>query len=193
MTVANTGFKQAESVVLNNEFNIDFAGGANLVSMSPNCNTVTGTSAQNIVCDLGSIPASGNASISITLTADVSGSLEEGNSIDYDGSVALDGADPYIYDNQVHEDTTVATVNLLARLNVAVQGMGNVTSNPGTIDCHPQCLEYFVPGTNVILTATPDANWVFVRWETACPGSTDLSCALAVTGDQNARAIFRRK
>ena len=47
-------------------------------------------------------------------------------------------------------------------------GTGTVTSNPVGIDCGTDCTEYYKIGTEVTLTATPDAGSVFAAWSGDC-------------------------
>lgn len=68
-------------------------------------------------------------------------------------------------------------------------GAGTVTSSPGGIDCGSDCVESFVSGTNVTLTATPAAGYSFIGWEGACSGS-GAACTLAVGGATNVGANF---
>jgi hypothetical protein len=63
-------------------------------------------------------------------------------------------------------------------------GTGSVTSSPAGIDCGATCLTGFDYGTVVGLTATPDADSMFVGWTGDCTGTG----ACSVTLDQ-ARAV----
>jgi len=50
-------------------------------------------------------------------------------------------------------------------------GVGSVTSSPAGIDCGASCSASFSAGSNVTLTATPDASSVFVSWTGDCIGN----------------------
>jgi YD repeat-containing protein len=62
------------------------------------------------------------------------------------------------------------TVHTLT-VNKAGTGDGTVTSSPGGIDCGSDCTEDYNDGTNVTLTATPDAGSIFDGW------SGDADCS----------------
>ena len=71
-------------------------------------------------------------------------------------------------------------------LTVTTGGSGNgtVTSTPAGIDCGTDCAQDYDYGTNVTLTATPDANSSFTGWsgDTDCSdGSLTLTAARACT------------
>jgi uncharacterized repeat protein (TIGR02543 family) len=74
-------------------------------------------------------------------------------------------------------------------LHVAVQGQGTVSTVHREISCGATCQSEFLPGTAVTLTATPDADQQFVRWEGACAGS-GKSCTLTISADTTTTAVF---
>lgn len=69
---------------------------------------------------------------------------------------------------------------------------GTVTSNPTGISCGTTgtgaCAVAFPSGTNVALSATPDAGYSFTGWSGACSGNG--GCSVAMTGDQTVSATF---
>ncbi len=87
--------------------------------------------------------------------------------------------------------SVTATFQQLFRLSISMMGNGSASSSPVGINCTTgnagTCTADFLSGTQVSLTATPAAGWVFSGWSgsgISCPG-TD---ACAVTMDQ-ARAV----
>ncbi len=76
----------------------------------------------------------------------------------------------------------------LHRLDVAVTGVGSVTSSPAGINCGNDCDENYTDGTNVNLTANPGDGYVFSRWEGACSGGG--GCSVEMTSPRSVTAIF---
>lgn len=74
-------------------------------------------------------------------------------------------------------------------LNVAVSGLGLVTSTPSGINCGSDCAETYVTGTNVTLTATPDLGYNFSGWSGACTGSSP-SCIVSMNAAKSVTATF---
>jgi hypothetical protein len=78
-------------------------------------------------------------------------------------------------------------------LTVASMGVagatGTITSDPPGIDCGDDCSEAFAGGTEVTLTALPDAGSNFVGWDGACFG-TDPTCELTMTLNRSVTASF---
>jgi len=54
------------------------------------------------------------------------------------------------------------------RLTVRRRGSGTVTSDPAGIVCPDDCRHEFPAGTQVTLTASPDAGFEFTGWSGAC-------------------------
>ncbi len=83
--------------------------------------------------------------------------------------------------------TLVLTVNII--------GQGDVNINPPNTDCTPEtqpCTGHYSPGTAVTLTATPDTDWEFVRWEGgACWPDTQNPCNIVLGTDTTVTARFR--
>ena len=72
-------------------------------------------------------------------------------------------------------------------VTVTVQGPGHVSSTPTGIDCPSACSDTFTD--HVTLYAQPDNGATFVGWSGSCSG-TDPSCALGLSGDATATAMF---
>jgi hypothetical protein len=68
-------------------------------------------------------------------------------------------------------------------------GTGKVTSEPAGIDCGATCSGSFDYGTQVSLTATPDAGAVFRTWTGACSGQ-GATCTLTITKATSTNAVF---
>jgi len=68
-------------------------------------------------------------------------------------------------------------------------GFGSVTSSPAGIQCPEACMAAFESGTVVTLTATADANSIFVGWSGDCSGST---CQVTMDGDRYVYASFAK-
>lgn len=89
--------------------------------------------------------------------------------------------------------TVTATFNYFGpRLSVAKAGTGSgpVTSEPPGIACGSTCAAAYVTGTNVTLTATPNANSVFAGWSGACSG-TAPTCTVTMSAAKNVTATFQ--
>lgn len=81
--------------------------------------------------------------------------------------------------------------NLTYQLSTTKAGTGNgtITSNVAGISCGSACQKEFNPGTQVILTAKPDANSVFTGWSGSCTG-TSPTCTLEMETNRNTTAHF---
>jgi hypothetical protein len=67
-------------------------------------------------------------------------------------------------------------------------GLGKVTSRPRGIDCGSLCTSSFKPGSTVTLTASADANSVFIGWGGVCAGKR--FCSIKATEDMTVTATF---
>jgi hypothetical protein len=81
-----------------------------------------------------------------------------------------------------------------SRVTVEVNGEGNgtVNSNSGSINCNPNCEDYFPMGSDILLTAVPDLSLnpsAFTGWSGACDG-TNPQCVLTVSSDNHVIANF---
>jgi uncharacterized repeat protein (TIGR02543 family) len=66
--------------------------------------------------------------------------------------------------------------------------MGTVTSNPAGINCGTDCIEQFMSGTMVTLTASPNTGSTFMGWSGACSGTG--TCTITVSTAINVTANF---
>ena len=85
---------------------------------------------------------------------------------------------------------TLAWVTLPSKLTVVRNGSGSgsVTSSDTYIACGATCSHVYIGGTQVTLTATPDAGSVFTGWLGACTGIG--SCIVTLNADATVFATF---
>ncbi|CAN5257523.1 hypothetical protein BH11PSE11_BH11PSE11_15750 [soil metagenome] len=67
-------------------------------------------------------------------------------------------------------------------------GSGNVVSAPAGIDCGLTCGASFTKGTNLVLTAKPDAGSYFAGWSGACSGRA--TCGVTINEATGVKASF---
>ncbi|MBK9031388.1 MAG: choice-of-anchor D domain-containing protein [Myxococcales bacterium] len=79
-----------------------------------------------------------------------------------------------------------ATFRPLYTLTVMRTGSGGVTSAPVGITCGADCVESYVVGTSVVLTAEPDPGWEVASWTGAACAPAQRACTVAMT---QARAV----
>jgi len=77
----------------------------------------------------------------------------------------------------------------MVTLTVTRTGAGTVTSAPTGLDCGATCTLQVAPGTEVTLTAAPDASAVFAGWGGACHGASP-TCTITVDADTTVSALF---
>jgi hypothetical protein len=76
------------------------------------------------------------------------------------------------------------------RLTVSVRGApGRVVADVGGLDCDGDCDAVFVVGSQVVLSAVPDADSVFEGWSGGCAGASG-ECALTMDGPAAVEARF---
>ncbi len=93
--------------------------------------------------------------------------------------------------------TVTATFNkrplLTVTKNVTGNGTGTVTSSPAGINCGSDCTEQYLPGTQVILTATATSDSYFAGWSGGgCSGTTTI-CVVTMNLDGSVTAKFNIK
>ncbi len=72
-------------------------------------------------------------------------------------------------------------------------GTGTVTSADGKINCGSDCIDSYDPGTEVILTASPNLGSVFKEWIGCTPFQADTKkCIVTITGNTRITATFER-
>jgi hypothetical protein len=78
--------------------------------------------------------------------------------------------------------TITATFHIEYSLSVNIEGtgQGSVTSSPPGIDCGPTCINTFLIGTNIRLTASSNAGSEFAYWSGNCTGREE-TCDLTMT------------
>jgi phospholipase C len=73
-------------------------------------------------------------------------------------------------------------------LTVTATGSGTITSSPAGITCPGTCSAQFATNTNVTLTETPAADYVFGGWSGACIGTA--GCTVAMTAAESVTGTF---
>jgi uncharacterized repeat protein (TIGR02543 family) len=128
-----------------------------------------------------------NTSVLLTATAK-SGSVFSGWSGSCEGTVAtcqvLMNADKTVTANFAMPSF------LLTVSNNSVVGSGTVTSIPAGISCGTDCTKSYVQGTTVILTAVPNAGFMFAGWSGGACSGLNLSCMVTMTAAMNVTATF---
>ena len=87
---------------------------------------------------------------------------------------------------------TATFTQIVTNANLTVQkaGTGGGTVTGTGINCGPDCTQAYPVGTQVTLTATPDASSVFGGWSVAgCSGTT---CTFTMSADRTVTATFTR-
>src|SRR5580698_2844032 len=74
-------------------------------------------------------------------------------------------------------------------LSVSLSGTGTVASSPAGINCPQTCSASFALGTEVTLTETPGANYIFAGWGGACSG-TNSTCTVTLSASKQVTAAF---
>jgi List-Bact-rpt repeat protein len=74
-------------------------------------------------------------------------------------------------------------------LRVSVTGAGRVTSSDARIKCHTRCSAIYRPGKVRRLTAEPNTNFQFERWDGDCIGLAPI-CDVALDRNTSVRATF---
>jgi GH25 family lysozyme M1 (1,4-beta-N-acetylmuramidase) len=92
-------------------------------------------------------------------------------------------------DHDWYETTSFDPITIRG-LTVSVDSPdGVVTTTPARFACSSTCSANFDPGTQVTLTATPNAGAVFLGWGGGCSGS-DPTCTVTMDGDRAVTASF---
>ncbi len=186
ITAKNNGPALATGVVVTDTL----PSGVTFGSVTPSQGNCSGTT--TVTCNLGSLTVNSQATITITVTPQSTGTLI--NSANIHG----DQQDPVPSNDSAMTTTVVSTSGQPLRLTVSVQGQGKVTSSPAGINCglgSTTCDATFPSGSQVTLTATPatTGGWKFNHWERSCEGSTSPTCTVTMNSDLQAKAVFTNK
>ena len=84
---------------------------------------------------------------------------------------------------------TFAPIPASVNVTLAGGGSGTVTSSPAGISCPGTCGANFNQGSQVTLTATPNAGSTFTGWTGDCTGTTN-PCQVTVDAAKNVTATF---
>jgi hypothetical protein len=103
----------------------------------------------------------------------------------------LSTGDPCLEGETCNEDEDICEAPQQAVLAVIKEGTGSgtVASNPAGIDCGMDCMESYIPGTDVTLTATRDSGSTFDGWGGDCSG-TLTSTSVVMNADRTCTAAF---
>jgi hypothetical protein len=85
------------------------------------------------------------------------------------------------------EFTIIGTYSLLVEITGKERGI--VTSSPEGIICKDDCKEIYDHGTEVVLTAQPDAGSSFIGWSGDCFGQ-ELTCTVTMDRAKTVSAEF---
>ena len=82
-----------------------------------------------------------------------------------------------------------ATIHPVLIVMRSGSGNGTITSGKAEISCGTDCSEPYSMGTEVTLTAMPDADSTFAGWSGACSG-TNLTCIVTMDAAKSVTASF---
>jgi hypothetical protein len=92
--------------------------------------------------------------------------------------------------------SATATFSSLPVLSVATTGLGAVTSSPSGINCglfppgDQTCSLAFKPATQVVLTATPGADWTLTGWSGGGCSGNSPTCTVTLNQNTQVNATF---
>jgi uncharacterized repeat protein (TIGR02543 family) len=138
----------------------------------------------------GSVTGDGNydegTNTTLIATPDAGSELSGfGGDCDSAGSVRMD-ADKHCIVTFTQIPVTITTFPL----SMTKVGNGTISSQPAGIDCGAVCEANYSSGTIVILTATPDAGWLFQEWIGDCDVNDDMSGNMIMDSGKSCEAIF---
>ena len=107
-------------------------------------------------------------------------------------SGACSGTKPTCTVSMTASKSVTATFKPVYTLTVSKTGAGSGTvgSSPAGISCGEDCMEDYIGGTRVKLTATVKTGSKFIGWSGACAGITTMSCTVAMSEAKTVGANF---
>lgn len=174
-TLTASGVGQTVTVRFGRQINVNVTGAGVVTSAPPGINCGTDCDevyANNTPVTLTATPNGGWSFLSWTGCAPVGGTPEQCT-------------------------TTMSAVRNVSatfgrQLNVTVNGGGVTSSNPVGVNCGTGC-EVHLNGTQVIITATPNAGWALLGWAGCTPQANPLQCAVTMTAQRNVTVNFGRQ
>jgi uncharacterized repeat protein (TIGR01451 family) len=136
-----------------------------------------------VTCNIGTLAKAASAQVTIVVKPTALGTVSNGMSVtgnEPDGNAA---------NNSASQTSTVSAVYTL-KVKKAGTGTGTVSARVGVgagINCGSACVEMYLTGTTVTLTASADSNSTFDSWGGDCAGS---QCSLTMDGDKTITATF---
>ena len=153
-------------------------------------------SANQPVMDATTVPISAGQTVPVTLDV-LTGPARTfvGQAMDTQGTVLFQGrSSPVDLDGKPVSVGIAMTLNsfpLDLHVVMSGSGSGTVTSSPTGINCGGTCSAPFTLGTDITLTATPDATSTFTGWTGAACAGTGI-CTVSMTATQTVTATFTR-
>lgn len=161
------------------------------VSFAINTYTINATSGLGgSISPSGAVSVTYGASQTFTMTPDTANGFLLLDVLIDGGSAGL--VSSYTFTNVTAAHTIRAIYSSTLTINKVGSGTGLVTSATGSINCGPTCSAEYMQGSTVTLTATPDANSLFIGWAGGgCSGTSD--CLVTLNTDTNVTATFNLK
>jgi hypothetical protein len=75
-------------------------------------------------------------------------------------------------------------------VTVTVRGVGDVSIEPGNVECHATCTTTVSPGAEVTVTARPADGFVLAAWHGACAGTDGDTCLIEPDEDAAITVVF---
>jgi uncharacterized repeat protein (TIGR01451 family) len=134
-----------------------------------------------VTCDIGSLAAAFEASVTIVVTPTAPGTIA--NSM----SVTATESDPVPANNSATQTSTVLTPYKLT-ITKTGNGSGSIGASDGLINCGSGCSVTYLSGTVVNLNQAADSGSLFQSWGGACSGNQ--TCSVTMDGDKTITASF---
>ncbi len=134
-------------------------------------------------CSPAGICAREGESCAAIVGVDASASIEPDAALDPDASAPDPDAPPAPPDAPPEPTTTMLRVKIKDKGKVTPAGFAACTAG--------ECLYHVALGQAITLTAVPNPNRIFEKWEEACAGQLP-TCTITPTGSTNVTAKFKK-